>query len=177
MTGEFPVRKRKKILRECIEEMRTDDKWHPFQDFCLSLLAHEGYQDVRLSAVRNDFGRDAVAHHPDGRPCFVAVSFACGIGKIRLARLRIEFHRSALAAGESANAHVGERRVRPPVAKRRDARGKSVDLYPQARDLTLGEHCPGPVRDDTEPDQDRHEKQQPDKTPPTAARFFLISKS
>lgn len=54
-----------------------------FQNFVIGLLTHEGYKDLRLSAVHNDFGRDAVAITPKGEKCFVAASFTCTLAKVR----------------------------------------------------------------------------------------------
>ena len=69
------LRERDEALKARIHQMREYDDWHLWQDFCCRCLAHMGYKDLRLSRVRNDYGRDAVGLHPDGRPCFVAVSF------------------------------------------------------------------------------------------------------
>ena len=63
--------------------MQQMDEWHLFQNFVLGLLPHDGYTDVRHSAVRNDFGRDGVALTPKGESCFVAVSFDCSLTKIK----------------------------------------------------------------------------------------------
>ncbi len=77
------IEQRKEILARRLTQMRERDEWHLFQDFVLGLLPHDGYTDVRLSPVRNDFGRDGVAMTPDGKKCVVAVSFDCSLTKIR----------------------------------------------------------------------------------------------
>ena len=78
----YPIKKRDEALKAVIEQMRENDEWHLFQDFCCRCLKHMGYTDVRLSKVRNDFGRDAVALDPEGKRCFVAVSFQCDKTKV-----------------------------------------------------------------------------------------------
>ncbi|MGD2109686.1 MAG: restriction endonuclease, partial [Phycisphaerae bacterium] len=77
------IEQRRDALVRRIDQMREMDEWHLFQNFVLGLLPHDGYTGVRLSAVRNDFGRDAVAVTPKGGSCFVAVSFDCSLAKIR----------------------------------------------------------------------------------------------
>jgi len=81
MPGAIEVRET--ALRGRLEQMRANDEWHLFQNFVLGLLPHNGYQDVRLSAVRHDLGRDGVAVTPQGERCFVAVSFDASLPKIR----------------------------------------------------------------------------------------------
>ena len=71
------IEQRTKALAARLQQMREMDEWHLFQNFILGLLPHDGYTDVRVSAVRNDFGRDGVAMTPDGKKCVVAVSFDC----------------------------------------------------------------------------------------------------
>ncbi len=83
MAGEFPVKKREEMLAARIEQMRRNDEWHLFQDFCLGLLPHEGYKDNRPSAPRRDYGKDGITCPPDGRPCFAAVSFTSKKDKVR----------------------------------------------------------------------------------------------
>jgi len=34
MSDPFPVKKREELLRQRIEQMRRNDEWHLFQDFC-----------------------------------------------------------------------------------------------------------------------------------------------
>ncbi|MCK4873921.1 MAG: hypothetical protein KAS72_14465 [Phycisphaerales bacterium] len=77
------IKERGEVLIRRLQQMREMDEWHLFQNFTLGLLRRDGYTDVRLSAVRNDFGRDGVAITPDGKKCFVAVSFDCSLSKIR----------------------------------------------------------------------------------------------
>ena len=80
----MPIKKRETAIAERVEQMRNDTReWRLFQDFCCMCLAHLGYTDLRKSAEQSDFGRDAVAITPDGRPCFVAVSFECSLSKIK----------------------------------------------------------------------------------------------
>ena len=74
---------RQQALGERLDQMRARHEWLLFQNFVLGLLPHDAYTDVRLSAVQGDFGRDGVAVTPDGKKCFVAVSFDCSKGKIR----------------------------------------------------------------------------------------------
>ncbi len=82
------IEARETALRSRLEQMRANDEWHLFQNFVLGLLPHNGYQDVRLSTVRHDRGRDGVAVTPQGERCFVAVSFDASLAKIRLDALR-----------------------------------------------------------------------------------------
>ncbi len=77
------IEERKQVLARRLAQMRAMDEWHLFQNFVLGLLPHDGYADVRLSNVRNDFGRDGVGLTPDGLKCFVAVSFDSSLSKIR----------------------------------------------------------------------------------------------
>lgn len=77
------IHEREQVLTRRLDQMREMDEWHLFQNFTLGLLTPDGYTDVRLSNVRNDFGLDGVALTPDGRKCFVAVSFDCSLSKIR----------------------------------------------------------------------------------------------
>lgn len=35
MSDPFPVKKREELLRQRVEQMRRNDEWHLFQDFCL----------------------------------------------------------------------------------------------------------------------------------------------
>lgn len=74
---------RVKALTERLERMRRQDEWHLFQNFVIGLLPCQAYHNVRHSVVRNDFGRDALAIAPDGKACFVAVSFDCTLSKVR----------------------------------------------------------------------------------------------
>ena len=79
------IQPREQALANRLDQMREMDEWHLFQNFILSLLPHDGYTDVRISPVRNDFGRDGVATTPppDHKKCLVAVSFDCSLSKIR----------------------------------------------------------------------------------------------
>ena len=77
------IEQRTDALAARLQQMREMDEWHLFQNFILGLLPHDGYTDVRVSAVRSDFGRDGVAMTPDGKKCVVAVSFDCTLAKIR----------------------------------------------------------------------------------------------
>lgn len=52
------IQQREQVLTRRLDQMREMDEWHLFQNFTLGLLTHQGYTDVRLSNVRNDFGRD-----------------------------------------------------------------------------------------------------------------------
>jgi hypothetical protein len=76
------IDRRRTALERHLEDLRRVDGWQPFQHFVLGLLHHEGYTDVRYSAPRSDFGRDAVAITPDGKRCVVAVSFECTRAKV-----------------------------------------------------------------------------------------------
>jgi hypothetical protein len=77
------IDERKRTLAERLDQMREMHEWVLFQNFVLGLLPHDGYQDVRLSAVQSDFGRDGIALTPDRKKCFVAVSFDCSRAKVR----------------------------------------------------------------------------------------------
>ena len=81
-SSEFPVKKRDEALRQRIDQMRRNDEWNLFQDFCCRCLSYLDYSGVLHSNVRNDYGRDAVATDRSGRPCFVAVSFAASWSKV-----------------------------------------------------------------------------------------------
>jgi len=81
MPGAIEVRET--ALRSRLEQMRANDEWHLFQNFVLGLLPHNGYQDVRWSAVRHDLGRDGMAVTPQGERCFVAVSFDASLSKVQ----------------------------------------------------------------------------------------------
>ncbi|HET7228425.1 MAG TPA: hypothetical protein VFJ16_00345 [Longimicrobium sp.] len=76
------IDRRRADLERHLDDLRKIDGWQPFQHFVLGLLHHEGYTDVRYSAPRSDFGRDAVAITPDGKRCVVAVSFECTKAKV-----------------------------------------------------------------------------------------------
>ena len=78
-----PTNPRERALADRLTQMREMDEWHLFQNFVLGLLPHDGYTDVRHSAVRNDYGRDGVALTPKGESCFVAVSFDGSLAKIK----------------------------------------------------------------------------------------------
>jgi predicted RNA-binding protein YlxR (DUF448 family) len=69
------IDRRRQDLGRHLDDLRKVDGWHPFQNFVLGLLHHDGYRDVRHSNVRSDYGRDAMAITPDGKRCVVAVSF------------------------------------------------------------------------------------------------------
>ena len=80
--ADLPIAKRDEALKDRIRQMRENDEWHPFQDFCLLCLGHMDYRDIRPSEVRSDYGKDAVAIDPDDRHCFVAVSFESAKDKV-----------------------------------------------------------------------------------------------
>ena len=77
------IEQRERAVEERIRQMRDLDEWNLFQRFVISLLPHDGYRDVRHNASRADFGRDGAARLPDGRSCFIAVSFGCSLTKIK----------------------------------------------------------------------------------------------
>ena len=77
------IEQRQVALNVRLSQMKELDEWHLFQNFVRCLMPHDSYTDVRHSAARNDFGRDAVAVTPDGKRCVIAVSFDCSLAKIR----------------------------------------------------------------------------------------------
>ncbi|HYH82586.1 MAG TPA: hypothetical protein VEX86_22535, partial [Longimicrobium sp.] len=76
------IDRRRADLERHLDDLRKNDGWQPFQHFVLGLLHYEGYTDLRYSAPRSDFGRDAVGITPDGNRCCVAVSFECTKKKV-----------------------------------------------------------------------------------------------
>lgn len=76
------IDRRRADLERHLVDLRKNDGWQPFQHFVLGLLHYEGYRDLRYSAPRSDFGRDAVGITPDGKRCVVAVSFECTKAKV-----------------------------------------------------------------------------------------------
>lgn len=76
------IDRRRQDLGRHLDDLRKVDGWHPFQNFVLGLLHHDGYRDVRHSNVRSDYGRDALAITPDSKRCVVAVSFDCSKSKV-----------------------------------------------------------------------------------------------
>jgi tetratricopeptide (TPR) repeat protein len=76
------IDRRREDLGQRLDALRRADGWHPFQDFVVGLLHHDGYLDIRPSNPRSDYGRDAVATTPDGKRCVVAVSFECTRSKV-----------------------------------------------------------------------------------------------
>jgi predicted RNA-binding protein YlxR (DUF448 family) len=76
------IDRRRQDLGRHLDDLRKVDGWHPFQNYVLGLLHHDGYRDVRHSNVRSDYGRDAVAVTADGERCVVAVSFDCSKAKV-----------------------------------------------------------------------------------------------
>ena len=83
MTG-LPIAKRDQLLEERLYQMQRFEEASLFQKFALRLLQHANYTDVRLSEIKKDCGRDAIAITPDGLRCYVAVSSTCTIRKVRV---------------------------------------------------------------------------------------------
>ena len=76
------IDRRRADLKRHFDDLRKNDGWQPFQHFVLGLLHYKGYTDLRYSAPRSDFGRDAVGITPDGKRCVIAVSFECTKAKV-----------------------------------------------------------------------------------------------